>query len=123
MQSENISSAQLRADLATYVGSENWYRHILQRNFLYTDGVKYFCEKAGAYWFLDDFLALNVFPLQQRSPFLVVELKVEDGKAVVIVTDGNDQKLWSRRIPFTDAPEGVWRFYLTDNVALLPSEY
>lgn len=123
MQSEKISSAQLRAELATYIGSENWYRHILQRNFLYTDGVKYFCEKAGAYWFLDDFLALQVFPLQMRSPFLVVELKVEDGKAVVNVTNGDGLKLWSRRVHFTDAPHGTWCFYLTDNICLLPSEY
>lgn len=123
MQSEKISSAQLRADLSQFTGTEEWYRHILQRSFLYTEGVKYFCEKAEAYWFLDDFLALQVFPLQQRSPFLVVELKVENGKAEIIVTDGNDLKLWSRRIPFTDAPQGTWRFYVSDNICLLPSEY
>lgn len=123
MQSEKISSAQLRAELATYVGSENWYRHPIQKHLLYTDGVKYFCEKAGAYWFLDDFLALQVFPLQMRSPFLVVELKVEDGKALVLVSDADGMKIWSRRVPFTDAPHGTWFFYLTDNICLLPSEY
>jgi hypothetical protein len=122
MQSEKISSAQLRADLSLHTGSEQLYRHALQKNCLYTEGVQYFAENAGCYWFLD-ILATEVFMLQARSEFLAIELNVADGKAVILVTDGNGQKLWSRRIPFTDAPSGVWSFYLSNSVCLLPSEY
>ena len=45
------------------------------------------------------------------------------GKADIRVSDGNDAVLFKRHIHFTDAPAGTWRFYLTDNVVLLPSEY
>lgn len=121
MQYESNSSVPLRADLSHFTGSEKWYRHVLQKSFLYTEGVQFFCEQAGAYWFLD-ILATEVFPLQMNAPFLVIELHVaSNGK--IQVTDGNDQKVWSKHIPFTDAPQGVWRFFLTDNVCMLPSEY
>ena len=45
------------------------------------------------------------------------------GKADIHVKDGKDLRLWHRHIHFTDAPDGLWRFYLADNVMLLPGEY
>lgn len=44
----------LSADLKMFTGTEQWFRHPLSSNFLYTDGVKFFAEHCGggAYWFL-----------------------------------------------------------------------
>jgi hypothetical protein len=43
-----------KSDLAQFTGSENWYRHGINRNVLYTDGVQHVAERGGAYWLLDE---------------------------------------------------------------------
>ena len=43
-----------KADLAQFTGSENWYRHAINRAVLFTDGAKYVADQAGAYWLLDE---------------------------------------------------------------------
>jgi hypothetical protein len=42
-----------QSDLNQFTGSENWYRHSISGNVLYTDGAQYLAEKGGAYWLLD----------------------------------------------------------------------
>ena len=112
-------------DLRIFTGTETWTRHGLNRNMLYTDGVKAFADRAGggAYWFLD-IMATEVFALQLAQPFIYVKMTVTgDRCARIVAEDGNGGHLWSRAIEFTDCPEGVWEFYLIDHVLLLPSEY
>ena len=89
---------------------------------LYTDGVQYFCEKAGCYWFLD-IVATELFRLQRQHPFMVITLAADDGEADIFAEDGDGGAIYKRHINFTDAPDGTWRFYLIDNIVLLPSEY
>jgi hypothetical protein len=122
MQAQETLSARLRADLSAFIGTENWHRHALNRQMLLTDGVKYFAETAGCYWFLD-IIATEVMRFHPMKPFLAIMLDVREGAADIHVTDGDGLRLYRRHIHFTDAPQGVWRFYLTDNVFLLPSEY
>ena len=40
--------------LAQFAGSQNFYRHGLVREVLYTEGVEYVVDNAGAYWLLDE---------------------------------------------------------------------
>ena len=122
MQTTENLSARLREDLIAFIGTETWHRHPLNRSMQLTDGVVYFADQAGAWWFLD-IVTTEIFRLQATHPFLVIDLDVNDGKADIRVSDGNDAMLFTRHIHFTDAPAGNWRFYLTDNVVLLPSEY
>jgi hypothetical protein len=91
---------------------------------LYTDGVQFFAENAGggAYWFLD-IVATEVFRLQEKEAFLHIVLKAQDHKALIKADDGNGNVIWDKEIEFTDCPTGEWRFYLTDNVLMVPSEY
>ena len=42
------------ADLLQFTGSEQWYRHGIVRDVLFTDGAKYLADQAGAYWLLDE---------------------------------------------------------------------
>ena len=117
-----IDSNQVRQDLAQFSGTETWYRHPLNPKLLYTDGVQFFAEQAESYWFLD-IVATEIFRLQQAEPFMVITLSVDDGEADISTDDGDGNIIYRRHIHFTDAPMGEWRFYLTDNVILLPSEY
>ena len=54
------------ADLSQFTGSENWYRHGLVRNVLFTDGAKYVADTAGAYWLLTKSLSRSVTKRESR---------------------------------------------------------
>lgn len=114
----------LEQDLNQFTGTDQWYRHGLVPKMLYTDGVRYFAENAGggAYWFLD-IVATELFQLQSKVGFVVITADVAESKAQLYADDGNDNVIWQREIEYTDMPTGKWKFYLTDNVLLLPSEY
>lgn len=108
----------LKADLAQFFGSQNQYRHFTGMRF--SDGVKYFAEKAEAFWLLD--LVASIAP-RFREHFIVVELIVKGSAADFKLNDGNGTYLAFKRIAYTDCPEGSWKFYLADNTLILPSEY
>ena len=137
----------LSANLKMFTGTEQWFRHPLSSNFLYTDGVKFFAEHCGggAYWFLD-ILATELADLQEKEEFMSITLDVVensaetagflqekensisitdgvDSSAKITADDGNGNVLWTRNINLTDAEVGTWKFFLQNNVLLLPSEY
>lgn len=122
MNSSTISPEILKQQLSQFTGTEVWYRHPLNRRMLYTEGVQHFAEAAGCYWLLD-IIATEIFRLQVTMPFLHIRLIVEGGEGDIVADDGNGVEAFRRHINFTDAPDGEWRFYLTDNVVLLPGEY
>lgn len=119
-----MDAHELRNELPNFTGTETWWRHNLNRNMLYTDGVKFFAENAGggAYWFLD-IVATEIFPLLKNEAFIDIRLLVGGREARITADDGNGNALWQRAIDYTDCPEGEWEFWLTDSVLLLPSEY
>jgi len=88
---------------------------------VHTDGVQYFADEAGAYWFLD-IIATEYYPLQKEDPFLSIYLMVRNGKARITCQDG-DLKVLRHRDISTDCPDGEYSFYLVDNVLMLTSEY
>ena len=113
-------------DLRRFTGTENYYQQSFNRKIMYTDGVKYFVEHAGqgAYWFLDILISEREI-LEQASDFACIKLEVDNFKqATISVTDGDySPPVFTRKIHYTDCPEGIWEFYFTNNVILLPSEY
>ena len=114
-------SDELREGLRQFSGTEHWYKMPFSKA-TYTDGVKYFAETAGAYWFLD-IVATELAPMQRKEEFIHIILSVANNEALIRAGDGNENNFWSRKISFTDCPEGDWHFYLTNNVLLLPGEY
>lgn len=117
-----MDTHDLQRHLRQFTGSEYWFRHGLNRDVTYTDGVAFFAENAGAYWFLD-IVVTELYPLLLAEDFLIVVLHVEGSKAKITADDGNGNVLWSRSIDWTSCPEGEWKFFFTNNVLLLPSEY
>ncbi len=114
--------AAFQAALDQFTGSACWYQHPLVPSITYTDGVQYFAEQAGAYWLLD-IMATECFRLLAAQPFLTVTAISEAQQCQINVTDGNGLELLARHIPYTDLIPGSWRFFVTDHVMLLPSEY
>ncbi|MBI4977969.1 MAG: hypothetical protein HZC28_10815 [Spirochaetes bacterium] len=124
MQTTDINgNTELKTALAGFQGSEQYYRHWL-RNIVYTEGVKYLADTAGAYWLIDIVASAQSVPQLKGESFQTWILDVyPDHHAKVYATDGNTTTLYSQEIPYTDFPLDSIKLFLADNVLLLPSEY
>jgi hypothetical protein len=114
-------------DLSQFYGTEKYHKTsafglAFGQHLKHTDGVQYFAEQAGAFWFLD-IVATEIYPFSDKYPFMTIYLTVKDGQAEIIVQDGDISRLWQRHIDFTDCPDGTYEFFLTDDVLMLCSEY
>jgi hypothetical protein len=113
------------SDLSQFIGSENWYRHGINRNVLFTDGAKYIADKAGAYWLLDEIVLIQ--PHDKRvaaEEFQVWKLVVHPNRtAVLTCEDGNGNVVFTKEIEYTDFPLNEISLWFANNVIYLPSEY
>lgn len=113
-------------DLSQFTGSENWYRHNLNTDILYTDGARYVAETAGAYWLLDEIALANAFKPEVKAEefqlWTLTRHKTDDG-ATLDCGDGNGKTVYSKEIEYTDFPLATIKLYCTDGTILLPSEY
>lgn len=111
----------LQDNLTQFIGTEHYYVNPLYRWMRYTDGVKYFCDEAGAYWFLD-IIGTELHRVAARHKFIDVVMKVKDGNADIEAND-RGPVLWERNGIHTDCPDGIYKFFLQNNVFFLQSEY
>ena len=116
-------TAALEQGLAQHYGTETWYRHPLSK-ILYTEGVKYLADEAGAYWLVDEIAFAQIRKPVRAEQFQVWVLTVkEDATAKLHCEDGNGRTVYTTKIPFTDFPLPEIKLWFTDNVLLLPTEY
>jgi hypothetical protein len=115
----------IKSDLSQFSGSENWYRHGINRKVLFTDGAKYVADEGGAYWLLDEIAIVQPHnKAVAAEEFQVWKLTVRpDRTATLTCDDGNGRIVFTKEIEFTDFPLDEIKLYFTDNVILLPSEY
>ncbi|MFC1765106.1 DUF6876 family protein [Planctomycetota bacterium] len=115
-----METKTLESDLRQFTGAVNYYRHWTGHG-LFTDGVQYLAEQAGAYWLVD-----AIFSYRRREPFQVWTLKknTDDNGAVLTMQEDTGEPVKVHQdIPFTDFPLDQIKLYLIDGVVLLPSEY
>ncbi len=114
-----------QTDLIQFTGTEHWYRHGMVRDILYTDGVKYVAETAGAYWLIDEIAFAQRFDkLLASEEFQSWKLNVNaDHTATLTCEDGDGGVVFTKAIEFTDFPLAEITLYFIDNTILLPSEY
>ena len=113
------------ADLSNFTGSENWYRHALNRNILFTDGAKFVADEGGAYWLLD------IIALAQRyekriaaERFQVWKLIVQsDQTATLTCEDGNYNVVYTQQLEFTDFPADEITLWCSNSTIYLPNEH
>ena len=115
----------LAAELRQFTGSENFYRHPLVRKIIYTDGVKFLADKAGAYWLIDELAFAQEFePSVKCEEFQFWKLAVEgDSTAKLSCENGNGKTVYSKDISLTDFPMKEIKLYCTDSTILFTSEY
>lgn len=114
-----------QADLAHFTGSEQFFRHALNRSVIYTEGVQYLAEHGGAYWLIDEIaLAQRYVPAVAAEEFQLWNLSVaEDRTAILACEDGNGGGVFTKAIEYTDFPLTEIKLYYTNGTLLLPSEY
>ena len=113
------------SDLAQFTGSENWYRHGINRNVLYTDGAQHVAEHGGACWLLDEIATIQPYnKAVAAEDFQVWKLAVQpDRSATLTCDDGNGNIVFTKEIEYTDFPLDEITLYFANNVIHLPSEY
>jgi hypothetical protein len=112
-----------QANLEQFTGTEKYHRH--WTDMVYTDGIEYLAEKAGAYWLIDAIASYQRNEKIKTEPFQLWELRLtEKPKAVLTMRrDTNEPEIVSQEIKYTDFPLDEIKLYLIDGVLLLPSEY
>lgn len=113
----------LRRELALFTGDLERHRHWSGR-LIYTPGVHHLAESAGAYWLIDLVASWQAHPAVARKEFQVWTLHVHpDHTAAAVASDGNDVRLASQDIAFTDFPLDEISLWLIDGTLMLPGEY
>lgn len=112
-----------QTDLDNFYGTENYFFNPLFKNWRYTDGVKFVSDN-GAAWLVTDILAhLMLNKKVKNEEFLAISFKVNPDKTgTLLFDDGNDKVLLRHDYDFTDLPFDL-KFYATNNVLMLSSEY
>lgn len=113
-----LAREQIEKELSTYIGSENFYRHPIARNMIYTDGIKAFAELAEAYWFIDT--VASYMPAIQKENnksgdlFNIVGIQVYSNHSAHfhINHDTGMEYFIEQTIPYTTLPMGNYEFYL-----------
>jgi|SRR5580704_2530502 hypothetical protein len=121
----NTTAKLTEADLRQFTGTENYYRHALNSNILFTDGAKFVADQGDAYWLLDLIALAQRYDNRLRhEPFQVWALAVRvDRSATITVEDGNNKLLWTYAIEFSDFPIPGITLWYSNNVIYLPSEH
>jgi hypothetical protein len=115
----------IKADLSQFSGSENWYRHGINRKVLFTDGAKYVADEGGAYWLLDEIAIVQPHnKAVAAEEFQVWKLTVRpDRTATLTCDDGNGRIVFTKEIEFTDFPLDEITLWFANNTIYLPSEH
>ena len=115
----------LQNSLAQFTGTEEYHKFSILSKLVITDGVKYLCDKAGAYWLMD--IIASYQSRCKKDPMLAEfqlwTLKVKDNKGVVTCERDTNDIAISQPIPFTDFPMDEIKLYCINGVILLTSEY
>jgi len=112
--------AEIETNMANAIGTEGYIKHMF--GLLFTDGVNQLREDADAFWLVD---AIASYQSEQKNvEFQVWELKVKDNKGVLTMKEDTDcPELVRQEFDYTDFPLSEVKFYVQNNVLLLPSEY
>lgn len=92
MPSDNVDAAALLAELQSFTGDLERWRHPLYRKLIYTPGVRHLAERAGAYWLVDATASWLLSPqlraAVQRDPRIIDihfwKLEVSEDRSAIL---------------------------------------
>ena len=121
--------AELKTNLDMHMGTESYFKVSPFIPTVITDGVRYFCDKCECYWLIVHMLFNGIYSISKNYSFLVITVNVNKrGTCHVVAKEdtGEDMPvLYSKKVKDLCKliPSGEYKFYLINNVMLLPSEY
>lgn len=103
-----------KSELNQFSGTEHYYKHLFGR-LVYTDGVQYLAENAGAYWLIDaiaSYQGSKQLSTPSLKEFQLWELK-KVGKSAILTckADSGVKPAVSQEIEFTDFPLDEIKLY------------
>ena len=122
---------EIEEGLCQFIGTDQWHEHPF--GLLYTDGIKWLADNAGAgcYWLID-LVASHQPKIRRRlaqageRDFQVWRLRhLPSGSWIVDVwtdTPGKSLKLASQKIPCSDFPLDTFEWFVAEGIMLLKSE-
>ena len=118
---------ELQADLDQFIGGDDLIRHWTKR-LLYTEGVNYLAEQAGAFWLIDAVASYQPEAVIRQSgrlqSFQLWRLEVADRKAVLECREDSGQPAKIRQeIEYTDFPLAEFEWFVCGGVMMLKNEY
>jgi hypothetical protein len=124
--SERTPGRLTLADLEQFCGSTEYHKH--WSGMLFTDGILYLAETAGAHWLVDIVASYQsdkrVRSNKRLREFQLWELSVANGQGVVLLReDSGEPAVLSQEIEYTDFPLESIKLYVEGGVILLPSEH
>ena len=129
MARPRLTPQELKLGLAEFHGTEQWFRHSLCRNVLYTEGVQYLAENADCYWLIDKIATLQRLPqIRATGGFQRWKMTLLPGSgALLTADDGDGNVVWQERIDWTDFPLDETNILVEGDadqpVILLPGEH
>ena len=111
--------------LGQFYGTEQYHR-IGLTPIVATDGIVFFAKTCSCFWLLDD-ITINLFQKHQQMTCLFIDIEVNKRHTVHIMArqDEGMPIVYDKKIKDVCEyiPAGNYKFYLMNNVLLLPSEY
>lgn len=113
-QNQQQLAAELKTNLRQFTGDLERYRHSLFPKLIYTPGIQYLAETAGAYWLIDLIASHLISPEYKRAvqqDGRIIDLHFwnlamsDDSTAVLTVqVDRGEDAFFRQSIPFSDFP-------------------
>lgn len=123
MANKKLKPEQLLAELRHFTGTTQWYRNPIFANCLYTDGVKFLADNAGAYWLIDYIFSHQMTPKIKAEAFQVWKISMEENMATISVEDGDKNVIKKFDPIYSDFPLREFTLWFTEGVLLLRTEY
>jgi hypothetical protein len=119
------ASKLTESELRHFTGTENWYRHPLNRKVFFSDGAKHVADHGGAYWLLDIIACAQRYDKRVAATrFQVWKLSVGPGRKGLVICENGNRKLVCRQcLEFTDFPIPEIMLWFANGVIYLPSEH
>lgn len=116
-------AAELQLVLSAFGPHPEWHHH--ESGYLYSDGVKYLADTAGAYWLLDAIFArqrrLRKKPALRETQVWVLAVEAHVGTLTCL--SAPNQVAYTANLGFTDFPLPEITLHIDGDTLLLPSEH
>lgn len=132
-----VTAGELRDYLGYFSGTVNYYPHWTRR-FYYTEGILAMAEKAGGFWVID-MIASHQGRAVKAPLFFgdkeghrlhdvgfqiwILDVRADKTATMRCIEDTGQPDMITDEIDYADFPEGCWKFYLVQDVLMLPGEY